>query len=46
VLIDEPAPAPVVDIPLDEQVALRATIIIGEKRMPCCLTSSTTSRSG
>lgn len=33
VVIDEPAPAPVVEIPLDEQVALRATIIIGEKRI-------------
>ena len=31
--VQEPAPAPVADIPLDEQVALRATIIIGEKRI-------------
>jgi len=33
VIVDEPAPAPVVEIPLGEQVALRATIIIGEKRI-------------
>lgn len=33
VMVHEPAPAPVAKIPLDEQVALRATIIIGEKRI-------------
>ncbi|MCY4338000.1 MAG: hypothetical protein OXD47_04285 [Gammaproteobacteria bacterium] len=33
VTVDEPAPAPVPEIPLTEQVALRATIIIGEKRI-------------
>lgn len=33
VIVDEPTPAPVVEIPLGEQVALRATIIIGEKRI-------------
>ena len=33
VTIDEPALAPVPEIPLTEQVALRATIIIGEKRI-------------
>ncbi len=32
-IVHEPAPAPVADVPLREQVALRATIIIGEKRI-------------
>lgn len=33
VVVQEPAPAPVPETPLTEQVALRATIIIGEKRI-------------
>ena len=32
-IVQAPAPAPVVEIPLSEQVALRATIIIGERRI-------------